>query len=80
MVLTVKCWMENADMANSLFLILKMYDVACQLKKKKKKIFFLSSILISKGTRFKTNPKPLQNPLLTFKGRKTILIFFQVQN
>ena len=32
MVFTVKCWMENADVANGLFLILKMYNVACQLK------------------------------------------------
>ena len=32
MILTVKYWMENADVANCLFLILKMSDVACQLK------------------------------------------------
>jgi hypothetical protein len=32
MVIAVKCWIENADVANGLFLILKMSDVACQLK------------------------------------------------
>ena len=32
MAITVKCRMENDDVANSLFLILKMFDVACQLK------------------------------------------------
>ena len=34
MVIAVKSWMENADMANGLFLILKICDVACQLKLK----------------------------------------------
>ena len=33
MVFAVKYWMENADVANGLFLILKIYDVTCQLKK-----------------------------------------------
>jgi hypothetical protein len=40
MVLAVKCWMENADVTNGLFLILKISNMACQLKyneKKKKK-------------------------------------------
>ena len=37
MIIAVKYWMENADMANSLFLILKMSNLACQLKLKKKK-------------------------------------------
>ena len=32
MVFTVKCWMKNADVANGLFLILKISDMACQLK------------------------------------------------
>jgi DNA-directed RNA polymerase subunit RPC12/RpoP len=32
MILAVKCWMENANVTNSLFLILKMSDVACQFK------------------------------------------------
>jgi hypothetical protein len=45
MVISVKFWMENANVANSLFLILKIVDVACQLKLKKKKkkitVFFL---------------------------------------
>jgi hypothetical protein len=32
MVIAVKCWMEKADVANGLFLILKISDMACQLK------------------------------------------------
>ena len=37
MVIFVKCWMENTNTTNDLFLILKMSDVACQFKLKKKK-------------------------------------------
>ena len=48
MVFIVKCWMENADVVNGLLLILKMYDMSCQDKKKKKKFQI---------------PNPLQNPL-----------------
>ena len=45
MVLTVKFWIENTDMVDSLFLILKISNVAYQLnffkvKKKKKKLKF----------------------------------------
>ena len=29
-----KCWMENTDVVNGLFLILKISDVTCQLKLK----------------------------------------------
>ena len=32
MVLAIKSWMEKADVTNGLFLILKISDVACQLK------------------------------------------------
>ena len=49
MIIAVKCWMKNTDLANSLFLILKMSDMACQLKLKKKKIeyqIFLSFLCL----------------------------------
>ena len=32
MVIVNKCWMENVDVSNGLFLILKIFDVTCQLK------------------------------------------------
>ncbi len=32
MAITIKCWMENADVANNLFLIKKISNVARQLK------------------------------------------------
>ena len=38
MVFTFKCWMKNINVVNCLFLILKIYDMACQHKLKKKKI------------------------------------------
>jgi hypothetical protein len=38
MVIVVKCWIENAYVANGLFLILKISDIACQLKFFKKKM------------------------------------------
>jgi hypothetical protein len=39
MVLAVKCWMENTDVANDLFLILKKSDVT-NFNNKKKGFFF----------------------------------------
>ena len=32
MVRVVKCWKENVDVTNGLFLILKIFGVTCQLK------------------------------------------------
>ena len=32
MIFAIKYWMENANVTNGLFLILKISDVACQLK------------------------------------------------
>jgi hypothetical protein len=34
MIIAIKCWIENTDVVNGLFLILKMSDVTCQLKLK----------------------------------------------
>ena len=37
-----KCWMENTDVVNGLFLILKISDVTCQLKLKYIYIYILN--------------------------------------
>jgi hypothetical protein len=44
MVITIKWWMEYANMTNGIFLILKSYDLAYQLRKKKKKKKILTQI------------------------------------